>query len=178
MEVDLYQSRVGRLFLSKFYHDEASTNFLKHLIYLGEVKPENSKNELQYPNIGRKYSFKKTDFSLHKFQSTDIDCLFLDKYFKSMGLTVSGFQFLLPNLSNLLKRFFLPSANLINTESGTEEITVPTQHSFYPEQEAIEKNIKKYKDVAIFYFINKSYFLYDKIDLIKETFITALQKKY
>ena len=171
----MYQSRVGRLFLSKFYHDEASTNFLKHLIYLGEVKPENSKNELQYPNIGRKYSFKKTDFSLHKFQSTDIDCLFLDKYFKSMGLTVSGFQFLLPNL---LKRFFLPSANLINTESGTEEITVPTQHSFYPEQEAIEKNIKKYKDVAIFYFINKSYFLYDKIDLIKETFITALQKKY
>ena len=41
----------------------------------------------------------------------------------------------------------------------------------------MKKTSKKYKDVPIFYFINKSYFLYDKIDLIKETFITALQKK-
>ena len=48
---------------------------------------------------------------------------------------------MLPNLPNLLKSFFLPSANLINTESGTEEITVPTQYLFYPEQETIEKNI-------------------------------------
>ena len=47
-----------------------------------------------------------------------------------MGLTVSGFQFLLPDLPNLLKHFFPPSANLINTESGTEEITaLPAQYS-------------------------------------------------
>ena len=100
-------------------------------MYLGEVGPENSKNELQYPNIGRKsYSHKKPDFSSHNFQSTDIDWPFPDKYFKSMGLTVSGFQFLLPNLPNLLKRFFPPSANLINTESGTEEITaLPAPYS-------------------------------------------------
>ena len=83
---------------------------------------------------------------------------------------------MLPNLSDLLKRFLLPSANLINTVSGTEEITnVPKQYSFYPEQEAIEKNIKKYKDVPIFYFIKESYFI-KKSDLIKETFVTALQK--
>ena len=90
---------------------------------------------MQYPNIGRKYhSYKKAYFSSRKFQSTDIDWLFPDKYPKSIGLTVSGFQFLLQNLSNLLKSIFLPSENLINTESGTEEITtVPTQYSFYPE---------------------------------------------
>ena len=85
---------------------------------------------------------------------------------------------MLPNLPNLLKSFFLPSANLINTESGTDEITVTTQYSFYPELETIEKNIKKYKDVPTFSFINESYFLYDKSDLIKETFITTHQKKY
>ena len=84
---------------------------------------------------------------------------------------------MLPNLPNLLKSFFLPSANLIKTESGTEEITVTTQYSFYPELETIEKNIKKYKDVPTFSFINESY-LYDKSDLIKETFITTLQKIY
>ena len=84
-----------------------------------------------------------------------------------------GFQILLPNLSNLLKRFFQPSANLINTESGTEEITtVPTQYSFYPEQEAIKESIKKYKNVPVSLFINESYFLYNESELIKETFAT------
>ena len=115
---------------------------------------------------------------MDKFQSADIDWPFPDEYFKSIGLTVSRFQFLQPNLPILLKSFFLPSANLINTEPVTEEvITVQTQYSFYPEQESIEEIIKKYKDVPTFYFINESYFLYNKSDLIKETFITALQKK-
>ena len=91
---------------------------------------------------------------------------------------VGGFKFLLPNLSNLLKCFLLPPANLINTESGTEEITtVPKQNSSYPEQEAIEKNIEKYNDIPTFCFIKESYFI-KKSDLIKETFVTALQKEY
>ena len=120
----------------KFYHDRASTNFLKYYIYFGEIKLENLKTELQYPNIGRKYySYKKINIVSHKFQSTDIDWLFPNKYFKSTGLSIRGYQFLLPNLTNLLKRFFQPSANLINTETGREEIsTILTQYSFYPEQ--------------------------------------------
>ena len=65
---------------------------------------------------------------MHKFQSTDTDWPFTYKYLKSIGLKVSGFQIMLSNLPNLLKSFFLPSANLINIESGTE-------------QETIEKNI-------------------------------------
>ena len=86
---------------------------------------------------------------------------------------------MLQNLSNLLKSVFLLSEKLVNTESGTEEITaVSTQYSFYPEQEATEKIIKKYKDVGTFYFMNESYFLSNKSDLIKETFISALQNKY
>ena len=32
-------------------------------------------------------------------------------------------------------------------------------------------------DVSVNYFINETFFLYDKNDLIKETFITAVQKK-
>ena len=69
------------------------------------------------------------------------------------------------------------SSNLINTESGTEETsTVPTQYSFYPGQQQIEENIKNYNNVPQKYFINESYFLYDKSDLIKETYITALNK--
>ena len=67
-------------------------------MYLVEVKPENSRNELQYQNIGRKYySHKKPDFSSHKFQSTDIDWPFTDKYLKSQISPISQIS----NISNL-----------------------------------------------------------------------------
>ena len=128
---------------------------------------------------------KKTNFSSHTISTKDVDWPFSDTYFKSVGLSVRGFQFLLPKLSYSLKSIFQPSANLVNPVTGTDEIkTLPTQYSFYSKQEAIEENInvpisyKKYKNVPINYFINESYFLFDKSDLIKETYITALNKKY
>ena len=172
------QSRVGRLFVLKFYHHRASIHFSKHLTYLGEIKLENSSSEFTHPGIGRKYySYKKSNFLRHTFLSEDIDWPFPDTYFKSIGLPVRELWFLPPNLSNFLKTFFQPSANLIKTESQTQEITTaPTQYSFYPEQGAIEENIEKYKNVPVSYFINESYLLYNKSDLIKGTFITALQK--
>ena len=88
------------------------------------------------------------------------------------------FNFFYPNLPTSLKNFFQPSQNLLNIESGTEETsTVSTQYSFYPVQQQIEENIKKYNDVPLKNFINESYFLYDKSDLIKESYITAINKK-
>ena len=53
----------------------------------------------------------------------------------------------------------------------------PHKTLFFPEQKTIEEALKNYNNVAIICYINKSYFLYDKSDLIKETFITALNKK-
>ena len=83
-----------------------------------------------------------------------------------------------PTLSDSLKNLIQPSQKLISTESGTEETsTVPTQYSFYPGQQQIEKNTKSYNNDPVKYFINESYFLYGKSDLIKETYITALNKK-
>ena len=71
-----------------------------------------------------------------------------------------------------------PSPGLINENTGIEETySVPTHASFFPEQKAIEDAIKNYKNVPVVHYINESYFLYDKNDLIKETFITALNKK-
>ena len=90
-----------------------------------------------------------------------------------------GFSFYFPNLSDSLRNLIQSSPNLINTESGTEETsTVPTQYSFYLGQQQAEESIKNYNHVPQKYFINESYFLYDKIDLKKETYITALNKKY
>ena len=98
-------------------------------------------------------------------------------HFKSIGSIVRGFNFFPPNLSTSLKTFFQPSQNLLNIESGTEEIsTVSTQYSFYPVQQQIEEKIKEYNSVPLRNFVNESYFLYDKSDLIKETYITVFKK--
>ena len=78
----------------------------------------------------------------------------------------------------MLKNLIEPSQDLINKKRNTEETSsVPTQNSFFPEQKTIEDSIKNYKNAPISYFINESYFFYNKSDLIKETFITALNKK-
>ena len=70
------------------------------------------------------------------------------------------------------------SPGLINENTGIEETSsVPTHASFFPEEKAIEDAIKIYKNVPVVHYINESYFLYDKSYLIKETFITALNKK-
>ena len=115
----------------------------------------------------------------HKFDdTTQLDWLFSDYYSKTFGLSVRGFEFTFPNLSSPLKTFFESSQILINSKTGTEETTsVPTQATFFPEQKTIEKNIKKYNDISTKYFVNESYFLYDKSNLIKETYIIALRKR-
>ena len=51
--------------------------------------------------------------------------------------------------------------------------TVPTQCLFYPVQQ--QKII--YNNVPAKYFTNGSYFLSDKSGLIKETYVTALNKR-
>ena len=78
----------------------------------------------------------------------------------------------------MLKNLIEPSQDLINKKRNTEDTSsVQTQNSSFPEQKTIEDSIKNYKNAPISYFINESYFFYNKSDLIKETFITALNKK-
>ena len=85
----------------------------------------------------------------------------------------------MPNLSDFLRKSLQPSPNLINTESEKEGAsTVLPQYSFYPGQQKTEEKIKRYNNVPQKYFINKNDFLYDKSNLIKETYITTLNKKY
>ena len=125
------------------------------------------------------YVYKSETIRTHKFDDrTQLDWLFPDYYSKTFGLSVRGFEFTFLNLSSSLKTFFEPSQNLINSKTGTEETTsVPTQATFFPEQKTIEKNIKKYNDISTKYFVNESYFLYNKSELIKETYITELKKR-
>ena len=83
-----------------------------------------------------------------------------------------------PKPRKFTKKIIDPSPTLINSESGQEETaSVPTREVFSPDYKGIEDNIKNYKNTPTTHYINESRFLYDKSNLIKDTFITALNKK-
>ena len=67
--------------------------------------------------------------------------------------------------------------DLINKDRNTELLLPQNKTLLFPEQKVIEDSIKNYKNVSIKNCINESYFLNNKSDLIKETFITALNIK-
>ena len=67
--------------------------------------------------------------------------------------------------------------DLINKDRNTELLLPQNKTLLFPEQKVIEDSIKNYKNVSIKNYINESYFLNNKSDLIKETFITALNIK-
>ena len=52
-----------------------------------------------------------------------------------------------------------------------------TQNDFFPIPKNIKDKIDKYNSTPEKNFVNESYFLYDKSNLILDTFVTALNKK-
>ena len=121
----------------KFYHDKNTVSFLNKLEYVGEFDTVNKVGFAEYPTVlGRKlYEYRKQASGLKTFsiKTSNNDCPFPDTYFKSIGCTVRGFNFLFPNASDKLKENLLPSKNLLNIESGTGETSnVLTQNDFSP----------------------------------------------
>ena len=168
-----YESKAEYLFVPKFYHDRVSCGFLQHVKYLGKTQENNTISEL-----GRVfYIYKSETARTNTFLDSELNWNFPDKYSTTIGLTVRGFEFTFPNLENSLKNLMEPLPGLINKNTGIEKTSsVPAQASFFAEQKAIEDAIKNYINLPVVHYINESYFLYDKSDLIKETFITALNK--
>ena len=137
------------------------------------------KKVIQFLRLGRVfYVYKSETERTHIFLGCELNWNFPDKYSTTIGLTVRGFEFTFPKLENSLKNLMEPSPALIHKNTGIEETSsVPTRACFFPEQKAIEDAIKNYKNVPVVHYINKGYFLYDNSELIKKTFMTALNKK-
>lgn len=137
----MYQTRLLCIFVTKFYQDRADTKFPKHLVYIGEAETKDGLSEI--PVLSRKfYQYKKTNFGHHSVLTKDSDWTFRETCYKSIGLTIAGFEFTLPNLLDSLTNLLEPSTNLIYTETGAEEIsTVPAQYSFFPDQKTIQDSI-------------------------------------
>ena len=94
--------------------------FLSFLICFAE----NSMKGKLYEN------FRKPAISL---LINDQDWPILDTYFRTIGAIVRSFRFFFPNVSDKLNENFVPTTNLPNIESGTEETAnVLTQNEFFP----------------------------------------------
>ena len=92
MQLISLTSKVGRVFLPKFFHDKKVKDFLKHLEYAGEYRTDNVWCE--YPEIWRKYyDYRSNNTAAKTLQVTDSGWPFPETYYKSIGSTVrvSGF---------------------------------------------------------------------------------------
>ena len=82
-----------------------------------------------------------------------------------------------PGCHASLKSWLAPFKELINTLKGETEILV-TKSIFKLSQETLFKTaIENWIKRLTVNFINKSYFLYDKSNLIKETLITDINTR-
>ena len=98
-------------------------------------------------------------------------------YAKSFGLTTRGFKFEFLNTSRRLEVALGLTTNLLNLEKPEyKESHFLDKNDFYSHPKEITKHTAECNTLPGKYLVNKSYFLYDKSNLIKNTYITALNK--
>ena len=101
----------------------------------------------------------------------ELDFYLPDKWYNSIGYTIHEFSFKTEKALAELKTILDPKDNLINVESGIEEINLPDEEKFLTKTEReIANKLSEYRAIPTKNFINESYFLYDKNNLIKKTY--------
>ena len=179
-----HKSRINRLFVRRFYHDRRrDKNFLKHLRFIRKHEPR--KAFLNEPiGFGRaKYEYQD-DINIPNSNATeslnadDNEFPFPEKFYKNIGFSINGFLFTFNNAQDDLKIILNPSVGLINDRENNIEVVDKnfTKELFLDEKSLLDK-IAEYKAIPTKDFINESFFLYDKSNTIKKTFITALNKQ-
>ena len=126
--------------------------------------------------LGRKlYEYKANN--THQINISIFDFLFPDKFYDTIGVTVHRFLFTLKTLPDNLKTILNPSNDLVNIERGGEEVENTLTKDLFYDVKKIKAKIEEYKAILTKNFINEGYFLYDKSNLIKKTFVTAINKQ-
>ena len=83
---------------------------------------------------------------------------------------MDGFKFSFPKAKTAISDILNPTKNLLNIENGLEEASNSfSSELFFPK-------IAEYNNFPTKDFVNESYFLYDKSNLIKKIFVTAVNK--
>ena len=126
--------------------------------------------------LGRKlYEYaSEENYFIIPLNRNNLDWPFPDKFYSCIGFTVHGLSFTFKNAANNLSIILNPSNDLINVESGLEEVENTLIDELFYTVKKIKEKIEEYKAIPIKHFINESYFLYNKSNLIKKT---ALNKQ-
>ena len=170
-----FNDRIQKLFVPRFCHDRRQTNFLKDMRFVGEYPKINESQFCKFKSIGRRlYKYIPTTQKIKEFNPQEIDIPFPEKYIEDFTYTVRGFSFKV-NGTNKIKEKLNPLSNLIDFETNTEQNTI-SDEIFYPDLKYLKEKIAEYNAIPTKNFINESYFLYDKSNLIKKTFVTAINK--
>ena len=179
-----FSDRIQRLFIPKFYHDRKNTNFLKNLIYFGEKQEIDEKYFYENgTSLGRKlyeYRINRNKIRPLNIHPRDLDWPFPEKFYETIGYTAHGFSFKFKNAPANLKSILSPQDDLTNDgdKDNLEEANNNfTSEIFFPAKKTIQEKIAEYKAIPTTNFINESYFLYDKSNLIKNTFVTTINKQ-
>ena len=95
-----------------------------------------------------------------------------------MGFSINGFNFVFSGDEFLKKLITLP-LGLIDKLGGTEKeiFAVPKEIFKLPREKSVKTALRNYWEKLTTNFVNESYLLYDKSELIKETYITELNIK-
>ena len=123
----------------------------------------------KFKTIGRKlYEYSAPYQSISEYRQQEINLPFPKKYIEDFTYIVSRLSFNV-NGTNKIKENLNLSSNLINFETNTESgKNTISDEIFYPALKYLKEKIAEYKAIPTRNFINESYFLYDKSNLIKK----------
>ena len=127
-----------------------------------------------FPRIA--YIYKKRDNKETAQVDVQREDIYLPEFYSyDLIYHVGGFIFTLPkdkHLENLLT----PKDNLIN-ETAPQKINLLSKNIFkLPQETLVKTGINNYMKKLTVSFVNEIYFLYDKSNLIKQTFVTEMNK--
>ena len=114
--------------MPKYYHGRTRTNFLKKLKFFSEKPEINEKFFRENERLGRKlYEYVQSNKSTFNLTGEELDFYLPDKWYNSVGYTINRFSFKIEKAPAELKTILDLKDNLINVESGIEEINLPDE---------------------------------------------------
>ena len=142
--------------------------------FVGEYPKINESSFCKFKSIGRRlYEYRPTTQKIKEFNLQEIDIPFPEKYIEDFTYTVSGFSFKV-NGTNKIKEKLNPSSNLINFETNRIRTKHNSGEIFYPVVKHLKEKLAEYDAILTKNFINESYLLHDKSNLIKKLLLLIL----
>ena len=104
---------------------------------------------------------------------------FPEKFYESIGCSINRFSFEFKNVPSNLRSILNPQVGLTNVENGLEEVDNNLNSDlFNPTKKTIEEKIAEYIAIPTKKFINESYFLYEKSNVIKKKLLLQSTSNY